>query len=705
MSSKDAKEESTKSDYDDETIHVPGSTVESSKKKELKRFDFITEDREHVHLTKEQISAQKKIEEEAKAEAARREGEIRKEELIDLLGPEVVKKYYNDKLQKGPITLKVYREDDTSEIIPEFKASDLHLGEWREVVTACPNKKSKGGLLSTSKYRKEWTIFVQLKLETGNRLRQTSKYSGSSDRLNDLGKQERKHADDIHDFFRANKRLKSSVQYKDHPAGTVLNELVISWLPTDGPDGPNDIVFRVHYNGMFFFDPLGYDQGRVDEMEVDWDEEEASTPFLRSPPLKTRTIRNLIECRVLFRDQHCIEDEHLEHGHPLTEDESFALNEGDDALQDHYGYLRSYAMALANSNEGTTVKLGVTVNPYEKTYFDRFYVCFQVGRDGNNHIFPIAWAVVTVENKDKWSWFLDLLVDDLEVPNGNGLTLIFDQHKGLIKAVKEIMPLAEHRQCARQIYEGFKKQFGMCYEAVENGFSECFNSVLVSVRHKPIITMLESMRVIIMERMNTMRHLMEKWNGEICPNIQKILELRKDQQRFWHVIPCGGNLFEIKKGSKAFRGHNKSTCKKDPISVVPKEKGKSSRPKKQQNMETVPEDNEILTFMHNPRDEMGALNSLGVFDDRRVNNKKRGRMAAWFGIDPVNSDTIENIQAANAPFPTNNTQDGNIPGTQQSQVLPTTQESTRTERPRIRRVVSKQMLQIQSKGAAQRQAK
>ncbi|GJW51188.1 hypothetical protein Tco_0092539 [Tanacetum coccineum] len=128
--------------------------VESSKKKDLKKFDFVTKDGEHVHLTEEQISAQKKIEEEAKAEAARREGEMRIEELINLLGPEVVNKYYNDKLQydkyydkmlnrraksritncniltrKGPITLKVYREDDTSEIIPEFKASDLHLGE------------------------------------------------------------------------------------------------------------------------------------------------------------------------------------------------------------------------------------------------------------------------------------------------------------------------------------------------------------------------------------------------------------------------------------------------------------------------------------------------------------------------------------------------------------------------------------------------
>ncbi|GJS30869.1 hypothetical protein Tco_0491489 [Tanacetum coccineum] len=133
---------------------MPGSMVESSKKKELKKFKFVTESGEHVYLTKEHISAQKKIDKEVKAEATRHEGEIRKEELIDLLGLEVVNKYYNDKLQydkycekmqnrrvasritnydvlnrKGPITLKVYREDGTSEIIPNFKSSDLHLGE------------------------------------------------------------------------------------------------------------------------------------------------------------------------------------------------------------------------------------------------------------------------------------------------------------------------------------------------------------------------------------------------------------------------------------------------------------------------------------------------------------------------------------------------------------------------------------------------
>ncbi|GKA90308.1 hypothetical protein Tco_0812178, partial [Tanacetum coccineum] len=66
LSSEEAEKESTKSGSDDETTQM----------------SWLHENREEV-----------------KAEAARREGEIRKEELIDLLGLKVVNKYYNDKLQ------------------------------------------------------------------------------------------------------------------------------------------------------------------------------------------------------------------------------------------------------------------------------------------------------------------------------------------------------------------------------------------------------------------------------------------------------------------------------------------------------------------------------------------------------------------------------------------------------------------------------
>ncbi|GJY34050.1 multidrug resistance-associated protein 5 [Tanacetum coccineum] len=272
-----------------------------------------------------------------------------------------------------------------------------------------------------------------------------------------------------------------------------------------------------------------------------------------------------------------------------------------------------------DSNPGSTVKLGVLVNPDDQTYFDRFYVCFvgladgwkagcrkiialdgcflkssnqgkiltAIGRDENNHIYPVAWAVV----------ILELLEEDLGCNRGNGLTMMSDQHTGLMEAVKDVMPNAKHRQCARHKYPGleFRQLFWVASkalypqlfnkimdkikaanpnahkylidtnprpiaffevdrgcESIENGFSECFNSVIVSVRHKPLLTMLKAIRVIVLERMNKMREISRKWNLRVCPNIKKRLEWLKEQQRFRYVIPAGGNLFEVRSGSEGF---------------------------------------------------------------------------------------------------------------------------------------------------------
>ncbi|XP_017412922.1 uncharacterized protein LOC108324487 [Vigna angularis] len=56
-----------------------------------------------------------------------------------------------------------------------------------------------------------------------------------------------------------------------------------------------------------------------------------------------------------------------------------------------------------------------------------------VVRDENDQIFPIAYAVVKVENKDSWSWFLNLLIDDLggeEVYSS--ITFVSDQQKAIV---------------------------------------------------------------------------------------------------------------------------------------------------------------------------------------------------------------------------------------------------------------------------------
>ncbi|GJS06115.1 hypothetical protein Tco_0362911 [Tanacetum coccineum] len=97
--SKDAKEEETKSDSEDDHANPADSMVETSKKNKLKKFSFVTEGGEHIHFTTKKIEEEKRIEESLKAELAKQE----------------VK-------------------------------SDLHLAEWREVVQACPNKKEQDPL-------------------------------------------------------------------------------------------------------------------------------------------------------------------------------------------------------------------------------------------------------------------------------------------------------------------------------------------------------------------------------------------------------------------------------------------------------------------------------------------------------------------------------------------------------------------------------
>lgn len=51
-----------------------------------------------------------------------------------------------------------------------------------------------------------------------------------------------------------------------------------------------------------------------------------------------------------------------------------------------------------------------------------------VGRNSNNHMYPLAWVVVNVKNKKTWKWVLDLLMEDIGGGNGSGLTLISDGH-------------------------------------------------------------------------------------------------------------------------------------------------------------------------------------------------------------------------------------------------------------------------------------
>ncbi|XP_074336967.1 uncharacterized protein LOC141674144 [Apium graveolens] len=162
-----------------------------------------------------------------------------------------------------------------------------------------------------------------------------------------------------------------------------------------------------------------------------------------------------------------------------------------DALKAQYSRLRDFGHELLQINPRNTVKISTTrLNETDTPKFRRLYVCYHalkegwklgcrpvigldgcflktvcggqllsaVGRDGNNQMFPIAYAIVESENTESWTWFTELLKDDLDLGNGYGITIISDQQKGLENALKLLLPSVEHRFCVRHLYSNFRKR-------------------------------------------------------------------------------------------------------------------------------------------------------------------------------------------------------------------------------------------------------
>ncbi|XP_021736239.1 uncharacterized protein LOC110702797 [Chenopodium quinoa] len=238
-----------------------------------------------------------------------------------------------------------------------------------------------------------------------------------------------------------------------------------------------------------------------------------------------------------------------------------------------------------------------------------------VAKDGNNNLFPLAWATVEIENQETWGWFLESLMSMFTHDQGAGLTIMSDRQKGLIKAMADVIPKAEQRFCVRHIWANFKLNFtGSTFkelfwraarattifeheiamesikfldeEAYEylinipphhwsrhaftpncksnmllNNMCETFNAVIRPARDKPILTQMEWMRRYIMNRNN------EKWEDSktvthnLVPYVRHVLGRIDFVARSCVVQPSRGNTFEVQlKDDQVLVDLDKETC-------------------------------------------------------------------------------------------------------------------------------------------------
>ncbi|KAF3615163.1 hypothetical protein FXO38_35262 [Capsicum annuum] len=142
---------------------------------------------------------------------------------------------------------------------------------------------------------------------------------------------------------------------------------------------------------------------------------------------------------------------------------------------------------MLRSNSGSTCVVKVEDSDDScKLVFQSFYICFDackkafvdgcrrcigldgcflkgvtkgqllvaVAKDDNNQMLPISWAVVQYENKNTWTWFVKLLIEDLGLTNDKDYTII--------QICKRSLPIGEKMESSSKkesVLEMCKKHF------------------------------------------------------------------------------------------------------------------------------------------------------------------------------------------------------------------------------------------------------
>nr|XP_027096179.1 uncharacterized protein LOC113716076 [Coffea arabica] len=317
-----------------------------------------------------------------------------------------------------------------------------------------------------------------------------------------------------------------------------------------------------------------------------------------------------------------------------------ALEQIEGSHSEAYGRLPKYAELLRINNPGSIMKIHYDrPNLLMEPKFLRLFISFKAQRDGflagcrpfigfdgchlkgafggilltavaldgNNSLFPLAFAVVECENKEAWSWFFYYFQDFFgPFPNNIPLTFMSDRQKGLNLAYEEQVPQAAARYCDWHIYSNFKVKFpGLLLrrffwqaaksydlighnEAMEkikninidawrylanipkcnwarhafsveikcdhvtNNFTESFNAWVGELRGKNILALADGLRQKFMKKLHKRYQKGCTWTSRLTPHVTGKLKDIASESRKCSLTMASENTFEVADVDKSY---------------------------------------------------------------------------------------------------------------------------------------------------------
>ncbi|XP_047310782.1 uncharacterized protein LOC124914310 isoform X2 [Impatiens glandulifera] len=222
--------------------------------------------------------------------------------------------------------------------------------------------------------------------------------------------------------------------------------------------------------------------------------------------------------------------------------------------------------------------------------------------DGNDGVFPVAFAVVDVDDAENWRWFLLELKSILS--GSQPITFVADFRKGLKESISEIFENGHHGYCLRHLAEKLNEDmkglshearrimvqdlyaaasaakvedFQSCTENIKSISSEAYNWVIqselnqwanaffagtrynhlasdfgkliyswVSESHDfPITQLVDILRAKMMDLIYTRRTESSQWATKLTPTMEEKLRIEISRVHSLQVMLANGDKYEV----------------------------------------------------------------------------------------------------------------------------------------------------------------
>ncbi|KAJ4956462.1 hypothetical protein NE237_013245 [Protea cynaroides] len=262
----------------------------------------------------------------------------------------------------------------------------------------------------------------------------------------------------------------------------------------------------------------------------------------------------------------------------------------------------SFHPSLSGFQQGCRPLLFLDSTPLNSKYQGTLLAA--TAMDGDDGVFPVAFAVVDVETDDNWHWFLLELKS--AVSTSRSITFVAGRQKGLRESLAEIFENAYHGYCLRYLSEKFKRDikgqfshevmrlivadfyaaayaprlegFQKCLESIKSisleaynwvvqsepehwanalfggarynhmaaNFGEMFYSWVSEVDDLPITQMVDVIRGKMMELIYTRRVESNQWLTRLTPSMEEKLQKETLKARSLEVLFSPGSTFEVR---------------------------------------------------------------------------------------------------------------------------------------------------------------